>query len=174
MRRLVPMSPSIIPLLLVMIAACSRPEYPAQPVQPESPTAHQGTTMTEGDLHYVAETAIRESFPVQLATTVTAANIGRRPAAIEFTDGCPVLLRAYRTPDRTGAPAWDQAHDTFCTMAIQNFTINPGESRRFTTQADAREILGDSLPNGRYYLTAVLRKSGGALELAAGEAGLAR
>lgn len=161
-------------LLLVVAAACSRPEHPAQPGQPESPSSRQGSIMTEGDLRYVAETAIMESFPVQLATTVTASNVGSRPAALEFPDGCPVLLRAYRTADRSGRPAWDQANETFCTMAIQQFTINPGESRRFTTRTDAREILGDSLPNGRYYLTAVLRKSGGPLELTAGEADLAR
>lgn len=158
-------------LLLALAAGCSRPEHPAQP---EFPITRQGTPVTEGDLQYVAETAIMESFPVQLATSVTVANVGSRPAALEFPDGCPVLIRAYRTPDRTGTPAWDQAHETFCTMAIQHFTINPGESRKFTARTDARQILGDSLPNGRYFLTAMLRKTGWTLELPAGEVELAR
>src|SRR5690606_18542008 len=128
---------------------------------------------TEGHLRYSASTAIMESFPVQLATTVTVENIGSKPAVLEFSDGCPVLLRAYDSPEREGAPAWDQANLTVCTLAIQTITIEPRESREFKVRTDAREILGDSLPNGRYYLTAVLRKTGWPLELDAGEADLA-
>lgn len=167
MRRSVP----TLLLALAIASGCSRPEHPAQP---EFPLSRQGAPVIEGDLQYHADTAIMESFPVQLAATVTAENIGSRPAALEFPDGCAVLLRAYRTPERTGTPAWDQERETFCTMAIQRFTINPGESRQFTVRTDARQILGDSLPNGRYFLTAVLRKAGWTLELHAGEADLAR
>jgi hypothetical protein len=157
--------------LLAISAGCSQPERPSQPdLQP----VRQGQPKTEGDLRYSAETLVMESFPVQLATTVTVANIGSRPAALEFSDGCPVLLRAYRAPDHTGEPAWDQARETFCTMAIQRMTISPGESRDFTVRTDARQILGDSLPNGRYLLTAVLRKTGWPLELDAGSVDLAQ
>ncbi len=162
------------PLLLALTifgAGCSRPERPAQP---ELPAVRQGAPRTEGDLRYTAETAIMESFPVQLATSVTVVNIGSRPAALEFSDGCPVLLRAYHTPDRSGEPAWDQERDTFCTLAIQRITIDSGESRSFSVRTDARQILGDSLPNGRYFLTAVLRKTGWPLELEAGAVDLAR
>jgi hypothetical protein len=156
---------------MVIGSGCSRPERPSQP---EIPPLRQGTPRTEGDLRYSATTLVMESFPVQLATTVTVANIGSRPAALEFSDGCPVLLRAYRAPDRTAPPAWDQERETFCTLAIQQVTITPGESREFTVRTDARQILGDSLPNGRYLLTAVLRKTGWPLELDAGEVELAR
>lgn len=157
--------------LLAIIGACSRAEQSPHPL---SPNLQQGAPLTEGDLRYVAETSIMESFPVQLATTVKIENIGSKPASVEFANGCPVLLRAYRTPDRTAQPAWDQAREVFCTQAIQVITIMPGESREFTTRTDAAQILGDSLPNGRYFLTAVVNKTGWPLQLEAGAVDLAR
>lgn len=163
-----------LPFILALLAvagACSRAEQNAHPL---SPNLQQGAPITEGDLRYLAETRIMESFPVQLATTVKIENIGSRPAAVEFASGCPVLLRAYRSPDRAAPPAWDQAREVFCTQAIQLVTINPGEAREFTTRTDAGQILGDSLPNGRYFLTAVVNKTGWPLQLDAGVVDLAR
>jgi len=157
--------------LLTLLAACSRAEESSQPL---APNMQQGASHTEGDLQWVASTAIMESFPVQLATTVKVANVGRKPAVVEQSSGCPVFLRAYRTPDRTGSPAWDQAQQVYCTMAIQVIQLGPGESLTFTTRANAAEILGDSLPNGRYYLSVYVNKTGAAIELQAGEADLAR
>ena len=166
---------TFVPLILIVACAalgCSRAEHTSRP---EMPPLLQGATRTEGDLRYSAETAVMESFPVQLATTVTVTNIGSRPAAIEFSDGCPVLLRAYHLPaDRSAPPAWDQARETYCTLAITRVTLNLGESDRFSNRTDARQILGDSLPNGEYLLTAVVRKTGWPFELDAGVVDLAR
>lgn len=167
------MRAKLIPLLalLALIAACTRGEENSQPL---APNLQQGAPITEGDLKWVAETAIMESFPVQLATTVKVQNVGSKPAVVELSSGCPVFLRVYRTPERSGPPAWDQAQHVFCTMALQVVQIGPGESRSFTTRTNAAEILGDSLPNGRYYLTAYVNRTGGGPELPAGEADLAR
>lgn len=163
-----------LPILLaslILAAACSRTEQGPDPL---SPTPQLGAVVNEGDLRYVAETAIMESYPVQLATMVTVENVGSRPAVVELANGCPVFLRVYRDRERTGRPAWDQAHQVFCTMAIQIVEIGPGESREFRTRSDAAQILGDSLPNGRYYLSAMVNKVGGGIELEAGEADLGR
>lgn len=122
---------------------------------------------------YRAETRVMESHPVQLHTTATVTNTTQQAREIEFPDGCTVLIRAYRTAERSGAPAWDQQRVAVCTMAIQIVRLAPGESREFGMHAGAAEILGDSLPAGRYYLTALLRPDGDRVEVPAGEAELA-
>jgi hypothetical protein len=165
---------AVFPSILALMVALGGRRSLERTSQPELPSLRQGAPQTEGDLRYTAETAILESFPVQLATTVRVSNVGSRPAALEFSDGCPVLLRAYRTAARTYPPVWDQERDTFCTQALQLFTLEPGNTKEFTVRTDARQILGDSLPNGDYFLTAVVRKTGWPLELDAGQVELAR
>jgi len=97
------------------------------------------------------------------------------PVEIRFPDGCVVLLRAYRSEDRSGQPAWDPMRGSlFCTMILVEFTLSPGESREFQATASAPEILGDSLPAGRYFFTALLRPNGGTVEVPAGQADLQR
>jgi hypothetical protein len=173
------MRAGLVPLisLLVFTAACSRADGDMAPNPSPSRDSAGGpgarSYSAEG-LTYRAETAVLESFPVQLATTVKVQNTTRQPITLTFPDGCPVLLRAYRTSDRVGAPAWDQARETICTMAIQEFEIKAGDTLELHRRASAAEILGDSLPNGRYWLTAVVRRMGGPIELAAGEVELAR
>lgn len=86
--------------------------------------------------------------------------------------GCVVLLRVYRDADRTSL-AYDMARDFGCTQALVPVTIRPGETKEFSTPSiSAAKILGDSLPNGRYYFTALIRPEGRRAELRAGSAEL--
>lgn len=155
---------------IVLLAACSRAEEPSEPGRP---MPHASVRVVDG-VTYAAETAILETFPVQLRTRVTLTNRGTARQQVELPGGCTVLLRAYRSADRSGSPAWDQSRQAVCTMQLLLLDLEPGESAEFQGRADAREILGDSLPAGRYYLTAVLRPNGKEVELAAGEAELAQ
>lgn len=126
-------------------------------------------------VEYRAYTAVLESFPVQLRPEVTVRNEGGDERTIRFPDGCVVLLRVYRDESRTGNPAWDQERTVGCFQAVQEITLAAGDStviRRGTISA--AEILGDSLPAGRYYFSVVLRPDWQSLELAAGEADLAK
>ena len=77
-------------------------------------------------------------------------------------------------PDRTGAPAWDQERDIVCTLQLLLLDVAPGQTRAVEGRATAHDILGDSLPNGRYYLTAVLRPDNQVVVVDAGEADLIR
>jgi len=43
-----------------------------------------------------------------------------------------------------------------CALSMLRARIEPGESRVFVREADKTEILGDSLPSGRYYVLAQL------------------
>jgi hypothetical protein len=123
-------------------------------------------------VRYTATTTVLESYPVQLHTTVRVLNTGSTPARLEFPSGCVVLLRVYRdTAD--ARPVWDQAQIVMCTMALQLVDLAPGESREYSTHTDAREILGDSLPDGTYHFRARVAVNGGELEIPAGSAQLA-
>ena len=121
---------------------------------------------------YRASTAVMESFPVQLGTTLTIVNPGGSPGRLVFPDGCVVLLRAYamEEPDRE---VWDQADTVACTMALVEIVIRPGGTYEFITRTDAARILGDSLPDGRYRLEAYTRPGPGELAVSAGVVDLA-
>src|SRR6187455_1038337 len=71
-----------------------------------------------GDVDYSAVTAIMESFPVQLSTTVMMANSSAAATTVRLGGGCPVQLRVYRDAARTTL-AWDQGRVLFCTKEIQ-------------------------------------------------------
>ncbi len=123
-------------------------------------------------IDYSAETAIAESFPVQLRTTVTATNQGGRTARLTFPDGCVVLLRAYHDEARTRI-AWSQAEHVGCTMALVEWSLAPGASRQAAAHTDAAQVLRDTLPDGTYWLEAVLRPDGREVAVPAGAVDLA-
>lgn len=160
-------TPGAAVLIGAVLACTSRSEF----TSPEGMRAYR----TAEGIVYRAETAIMESFPVQLRPELTIRNESGSERTIRFPDGCITYLRVYREESRSGEPVWDQARTLVCTAAVQEFTIAPGDStviRRGTI--NAAEILGDSLPSGRYYFTVVLRPDWESIELAAGEADLAK
>jgi len=132
------------------------------------PATGAGTT---GGVTYTADTRVLESFPVQLRTTVRALNSSREGARLELSSGCAVQLAAYRDAQRTQL-SWDQSRIQMCTMALQIIDIAPGAARNFEGSTDARAILGDSLPDGTYFLTAVMHVNGRKIEIPAGSATL--
>lgn len=151
--------------VLFVVAGCTSSSSPQEPGE------GVGLVRAE-DVVFSAETAVMESFPVQLRTTVTATNTGVRSVDLTFPDGCVVLLRAYRDEARTQR-AWDQAQHVACTMAMVEWTLAAGASRETSVHTDAAIILGNNLPNGTYWLTAVLRPYGSAIEVPAGMVDLA-
>lgn len=151
-----------------LFAACSGSEGPNDIGGDPAPR----NVVVVDSIRYSAETAILESFPVRLRTTVTLTNLAQRTDTLAVPGGCPVTLRAYRDPARTGTPAWDQSQVLFCTLQIRYVVLGPGESELLQGGASATDILGDSLPDGRYYLSAVVRIEGETIELAAGSATL--
>jgi hypothetical protein len=133
-----------------------------------------------------AQTAVMDAAGAPtIRTTVTATlmdagrEIGRMSAALHrFSRECPVVLYAYRdrarrdAAPRSGAADWTSARD--CGSELQEMVLRGGEPRTFEVRASAREILGDRLPPGRYYLAAAVRTGGRIVYLAAGEAELRR
>jgi hypothetical protein len=159
-------------LSALLALACSGGASP--PERPGRDGAEPGAAdvvIHEG-LEYRATTAVMESFPVQLATTVTVTNRGAETVSLILPDGCAVLLRAYRDGAAT-TPAYDAGGNTICTAALQEFTIQPNATQQLQGRSDAREILGDSLPDGSYQLRALVRPNGGQVEVPAGRVELA-
>lgn len=123
---------------------------------------------------YSAETERRPEGPPAVRTTARASNATAARVDVTFPDGCVVLIRAYRAPERGAPPAWDQARAVACPEVLMEVPLAPGQTREFHSTATAREILGDSLPDGRYYFTALIRPGGQPIEVSAGSAELRR
>jgi|GEM_PF-1563824 len=162
-------SSAFLLVLALSAPACSQPERPAQP---EPGVLWESRPHPEGDLTYSVQTLVRESFPVQIETIVKVENRSGKAQTLEFPDGCPLLLRVYEENARERTPVWDQSRVLYCTQAIQHFDLEDGESMRFSTRTDAEEILGDSIPAGRYDLTVVVKRIGWPIELDAGSVDL--
>jgi hypothetical protein len=162
-RRLPPLLVLLALVLAVALAGC------LSSVSPDEAPA--SAAVVQGDIEYTAETLILESFPVQLHTIVRMRNRTRSATEIRFGGGCPVQIRAYRNEARTSL-AWDQGRVIACTKEIQIVTLKSGESAERNARTDARAILGDSLPDGKYYFSAYVQVVGAPFLIPAGAADL--
>ena len=126
-----------------------------------------------GGFEIAVDVAVMESFPVQLAGSMTFTNPGSEERTLQ-TDVCWPLLRAYRPGEDT--PVWDQLEEGACAM-LQPRTdvVEPGASIRFQTPVvSAAHILDDELPDGTYRITVYFQVMGeGEIEREAGEVELA-
>ena len=90
---------------------------------------------------------------------------------------CPLQLRVYRdrarrdAAPRSGAPDWAQP---ICAAPLRSKTVRRGETETYETSVAVRDILGNSLPSGRYYFAVVARAEGMEMNLSAGELNLTR
>ena len=126
--------------------------------------------LIDGITYRVTGFVIAESFPVQIGITVELENESTTRQSVTFPDGCVVLMRAY---DSGTEPIWDVGQTVACSLALVEVDLAPGQSEEFTTGlVSAASILGDSLPNEEYRITAYLRP-GKIVELEAGMADLA-
>jgi hypothetical protein len=137
---------------------------------PADPDDGASAVVTQDDVRYTASTEVMESFPVQLRTTVTVANIGSTSVELTFPDGCIVLMAAGRAG--SDEHVWEQAR--MCTTALVHVRLAPGEEREFNTgTVSARDVLGSQLPDGPYDIRAVLRPLSGIVVVPAGRVELA-
>jgi hypothetical protein len=71
---------------------------------------------------------------------------------------CPVDLKLFRTPARTGRPVWS-SHSERDTLSCPNLKSSGDVERSISWPV--HEILGDSLPAGQYFFTVGLRLADG-------------
>ncbi len=96
--------------------------------------------------------AIMESFPVQLAGSMTFENVSAETRTLR-TGTCWPLLRAYRPGE--DEPVWDQSEEGACNLfAVREDEVAPdGEVRFESPVVSAADILDDELPDGAYEMT---------------------
>jgi hypothetical protein len=101
-----------------------------------------------------------------IVTQATITNVGSFRALLEYGI-CNVTLFAHRTADRSGSPVWrsdavrpwEGTYSRGCPMPGVGVLLQPGDSvqQHFRETTRLVELLGDSLPDGRYWLTARVR-----------------
>jgi hypothetical protein len=111
-------------------------------------------------VRYGVHTLAAMQIPMRVQISVDAIDaVTDRRIEIPFA-ACPVVLRLYSTADRSGAPAWNSE-----ALAECPFTAVPSHvPNHFAYLYQVSRILGDSLPEGRYYFTTVLRLGRDTLE----------
>lgn len=108
-----------------------------------------------------------------LEGSVTMTNRRAATAILTFPDPCVALIRVYELDRTRRAPVWDQASSVTCDGEPVVVELSPGGSRSVPIRAvPGTGILGDSLPDGRYRITAYVRPDGRVIEVELGEADL--
>lgn len=113
--------------------------------------------VVQGEVEYTGSTAILESYPVHLKTTVTMRNRSSSATTLELGPMCPVHLsrstgrRSVRRRHGTRGGCWCAP----CRSIIVELAA--GDTAQHSTRTDARGILGDSLPDESYFLSAYVQ-----------------
>jgi hypothetical protein len=103
--------------------------------------------------------------PGNIQTTVTVTNRTVVALAVEYGE-CSVAIRVFPTAERT-EPVWN-SNDRFmypCPAILILGRLEPGKPQAFGFFGTVAEILGDSLPPGRYYFSATLGTSLGTFDV---------
>lgn len=143
--------PLVAPFVILVAFECGQ-QLPTVPT-----TDHLGPLSVRGGVD------VAESFPVQLTFSLEFEN--REDFQVRLlTDGCGVLPRAYESPEREGDPVWDTRPEGLSREPCRGppspaVVVPAGGSLRLTRQYGAGEVLGDSLPDGRYYFSVTYRAS---------------
>ena len=144
----------VVPVLLLGFAGVACGDASSR--SPLDPGGRLSGAVVRDGIEYRAEVLVMESFPVQLSGRATLRNRSGQPREVTFSDGCLVLLRAYRP--QGGGPVWDQGHHVACTQALVPVELGPGEERVLSAPTvSAYDILRGDLPDGDYRIALYLR-----------------
>lgn len=132
-------------------------------------------------LSYQVRTSLVGHPPPRILIGATLVNSTERRVLVDY-GACALHLLVYRNADRTGIPMWNSAHQVdrtgqtpVCFLYEKLRELGPGETHRseeFSGAYRVANILGDSLPAGRYYFTARLEIGGETVAVPAGSATL--
>ena len=129
-------------------------------------------------LLYRVDTWTAATSPTAVGSTLSVVNQTDAFMAASIADRCPFSLYGYREKARrdgafvAGEPAWRPKER--CLLKMVLLRLGAGESRQLNITVPGAETLGDSLPEGRYYLAAVVWLKNTSIWLAAGEIQLQR
>jgi hypothetical protein len=129
-------------------------------------------------LTFEANSRVLRAQPTTVRAEVTATLTDAGGSLVRFSPDCPVVLLAYRSRERrdaaprSGAPDWQGPRE--CGDDLREIIMNRGQTQSFAVEASAGEILGGSLPPGRYYFAVAVQLERRQVFLAVGEADLRR
>ena len=108
-------------------------------------------------------------------TTVTLTNVARSRIRLSM-GGCPVQVQVFAAEDYAGTPVWDSfaAERRVCPVVEVPLRLERSEDLYLPVAFQVEAVLGDSLPGGRYYVSAVVRPNGIRMDLPAGGVWLER
>jgi hypothetical protein len=114
-------------------------------------------------VRFVAYSQIVDNGPRKLSTVVIARNTGTRAVQLSY-GACNLNVRLYRNANRTGSPVWrselrkppGSKNGYACILPLYVAVLQPGDSLPFGAQVPMYEVVADSLPAGRYYVSAEL------------------
>lgn len=153
------------------------PEFPAGEVRLEANRPPLPESRIVRFATHRANTRVLPGGRVRAEVMVTLTHAGG--SLQRFSRDCAVTLYVYRTRERrdaaprSGAPDW-QGPRRRCGPELQEFSMRRGESRTLAAETTVQEILGDSLPPGRYYFAVAVQGEGTRFLISAGEANLSR
>jgi hypothetical protein len=152
----------LVPLAAALAAGCDDGVYGVEPpARIEDPPAQSGQPgVAAGPLQFRAAARLGAA---GVEARAVVRNAGTAPETLEF-GVCNVTLLAHRTADRAGPPAWTSTaarpwEGTFgrgCPLPLYSARLAPGDTlaEPFGYSTPLIELLGDSLPDGRYWFTA--------------------
>jgi hypothetical protein len=148
------------------------------------PAGHADLTFGADQLGFSGDTELEGMAPQELVSSVAVTNRGRRTVRLEY-GACSMHLQLFDSPERAGNPVWDSTrrpnpdpetgHYWACPMYLRVTELAPGRSHtpgEFTMRIPVPQILGDSIPDGRYYVTARVSLNGFTRSAPAGEVDL--
>ena len=107
----------------------------------------------------------------------TGTVVNANSALIDLDRNCPISIRVYRDrarrdeAPRSGAPDWSQPT---CVSAPETKGLSRGQVQSFETTVPVRDILGSSLPSGKYYFAVLVKGDDMQMLMSAGELDLVR
>jgi hypothetical protein len=145
------------------------------------PAGYADLTFGADQLAFSGETRLEGVAPQELVSSVAVTNTGRRAVRLEY-GACALRVQLFRSPERTGIPVWDSGrrpnpdpdtgHYWACPLYLRVTELAAGQSHtagEFTLRIAVPQILGDSIPDGRYYVTARVGLNGFTRSAAAGD-----
>ena len=110
-------------------------------------------------LSYRANAEVTPAPAESIAVTVAITNIGPDSMRTTASLYCPVVFQLRDIGNPTGPPRWD-GRDTTCPATGRAVTLGPGQVELLRTTAPVGNVMGDSLPAGRYHVTAIFELDG--------------
>lgn len=103
-------------------------------------------------------TMISENY-TDMKLVIEVKNLLSRPINLMVPGGCPVILQLMNAAPPSGRVVWDSQYapsSLGCVLSLTHVRIGIGDSTRFGRGVTRAEVLGDSLPPGRYFVRGLL------------------